>query len=116
MGYAWAQTWKDSFPRSWLDRVEHDESFFYRYTLSFHWVMAQFTPAPTPFYPGNSAELLFAIGMLYTGFMVFSSFLGNVAARFTLMRKRASEIGDQEALVRQFFLQHGISRRLTQAI
>mmetsp|Transcript_99692 Transcript_99692/g.281445 ORF Transcript_99692/g.281445 Transcript_99692/m.281445 type:complete len:691 (+) Transcript_99692:108-2180(+) len=115
--YAWVQVWKGTFANSWLDSFQDEDlSVGYIYALCFHWVMCQFTPGPTPFYPANIPELTFAIVLLFFGLMIFSSFLAHVSSRFTFIRQSAMKALNQDVLIRQFLVEHGISRSLGQSI
>lgn len=42
---------------SWLSQLDPVESsMLYRYAVSFHWTMSQFTPAPNNFHPKNAED------------------------------------------------------------
>jgi hypothetical protein len=78
--------------------------------------MCQFTPAPNPNYPQNLAELCFANMMLFFGFFVFSSFLGNAASRFTMMQTKAMQRSAERGTMRQYFSDHKIGKMTAQRV
>merc|ERR1712157_131535 len=117
MWYAWVCFWSSEFQETWLDYItgERDRIGF-KYAMSYHWVMAQFTPAPHPAYPKNTPELGFAILMLFLGLAIFSSFLANVSSRFTLMQNKANDKAQEEMRIRKSFVEHSISGPLAASV
>jgi len=63
----------------------------YMYLLSFHWAIAQFTPAPNNIHATNFPERLFATVVLFVGLVIFSSLIGRVTALVTQRQKEAME-------------------------
>merc|ERR1719387_640644 len=54
--------------------------------------------------------------MLFFGFFVFSSFLGNAASRFTMMQSKALQKSSERNMMRQYFADHHISKTLGQRV
>eukprot|EP00429_Kryptoperidinium_foliaceum_P018752 CAMPEP_0176041418 /NCGR_PEP_ID=MMETSP0120_2-20121206/20543_1 /TAXON_ID=160619 /ORGANISM="Kryptoperidinium foliaceum, Strain CCMP 1326" /LENGTH=693 /DNA_ID=CAMNT_0017374819 /DNA_START=70 /DNA_END=2149 /DNA_ORIENTATION=+ len=71
----------------------------YLYILSFHWSIAQFTPAPNNVHATNFAERLFATVVLFFGLVLFSSLIGRVTALVTKrQQERVEQMKDMERL------------------
>lgn len=102
---------------SWITRwVNRQASDLYLYTISFHWTMAQFLPAPSPDHPLNFHERVFTIGVLFTGFVVFSSTMGSVTALITTSRKQAYQKMVEGHTIRRFFVDNSVSHVLASRI
>jgi len=63
----------------------------YLYLMSFHWTIAQFTPAPNNVHPTNFSERLYATVVLFVGLVIFSSLIGRVTALVTKRQQEATE-------------------------
>jgi len=92
--------------------VEEDASMAYRYVTSFHWALAQFTPAPNNWHPTNAQERTFAIGTLLFGFTMFSSFLGSITSLLTHIRNSAIRRTEEDLCIREFLHQNNVSLQL----
>jgi len=96
---------------------EENASMFYRYACSFHWSIAQFTPAPVNYHPRNMGERVFAIIVLLMGFIVVSSFIGNVTALVTHARQASEKRATQDRKMRAYVFENkvsiGLSTRLS---
>jgi len=102
---------------SWLSQlVGRSIPSGYLYTISFHWTMAQFLPAPAVEHPKNMYELIFTIFVLWFGFVVFSSTLGSVTALITQARKVAYDQMIENQTMRQFFEQNHVSRSVANRV
>jgi len=86
-----------------------DVGMFYRYCVSFHWSLAQFTPAPNNFHPHNLRERVYAIVVLFLGFGFFSAFLANVTGVVNQALGALKERERQSALARRFITESHIS-------
>jgi len=99
--------------RSWLQQLDLEEDgMLYRYAVSFHWTMSQFTPAPNNFHPINMKERYFAIGVLLFGFTMVSSFLGSITSLLTHIRNSAVKRTEEDMRVREFLSQNNVSLQL----
>lgn len=94
---------------AYFDQNEDDGTMLYRYVLSYHWIMGQFTPAPVNIHPSNALERIFAIAVLFVGFVMFSSFLGSVTSHITTARQVVFDRLRSDSLVRQFLLDNRVS-------
>jgi len=105
-----------SHDSSWLRLVEEDDSMIYRYAIAFHWSLCQFTPAPNNYHPQNAEERVFAIGVLLFGFVLFSSFCGQITTLLTHIRNNASQRIQDDIQLREFLSQSHISLQLGNSI
>jgi len=113
--YSWVKAFSEDRP-NWIEELGSEKSVGFHYIVSFHWVMAQVTPAPTPYAPQNTAEFVFASLILFCGFFVFSSVLGRVAGNFSLVLKKAADQREQQALFHKFVVENRVPLGLTQQI
>jgi len=104
-----------SHDTSWLDSIEH-ESTFYRYVVSFHWSMAQYTPAPSKYHPTNLSEWLYACVVLLFGIAVFSSFLGKITSTLTLLGSYRAQRSREDRKLRQYLLCNKVTTELSARI
>lgn len=91
--------------RNWVDQIEQrigDVPLAQVYAISFHWTIAQFTPSSSPFNPANLQEEVFNLFFIVVGLTLFSSFIGNVTATMTSLRKGAVEHSKHAAAFREF--------------
>lgn len=103
----------EPYEETWIRTlVEEDANKIYRYLVSFHWTISQFTPAPNNYHPQNIKERAFAIGTLLFGFTMFSSFLGSMTTLITQMRNNAMKRSEEDIKVREFLAQNSISVEL----
>jgi len=115
--YAYGNSFKDTYARSWYYELEEeDASMFYRYVCSFHWTIAQFTPAPMNIHPVNLAERLFSILLLFFGLIFFATFIGSVTATINTARASQRKRLNDQTLVRQFIMQNKIPWNMGQRI
>jgi len=113
--YYWVKAFCEDRP-NWIEELGSEKSVGFHYIVSFHWVMAQVTPAPTPYAPQNTAEFVFASLILFCGFFVFSSVLGKVAGDFSLVQKKAADQRELQTLFRRFVVENNVPLGLTQQI
>mmetsp|Transcript_29133 Transcript_29133/g.83508 ORF Transcript_29133/g.83508 Transcript_29133/m.83508 type:complete len:801 (-) Transcript_29133:330-2732(-) len=81
----------------------YDFTVDYQYMTSLHWSLTQFTPASMEVSPHNLSERIFAVCVLLTGMMVFSSLVGSITAAMTQLR-HLSTSADKNFLVLRRFL------------
>lgn len=86
------------------------------YLVSFHWVVAQFTPSGSPHHPRTVGEEFFSIGLIFLGLVIFSSFIGSVTSTITALRKEAMEAARQNAIFSQYCQANGLTWELMQKI
>jgi len=102
---------------SWVSKwSEEDTSTMYLYFLSVHWSMAQFLPAPSTEHPVNFPERVFSVGVLFIGFLVFSSTVGKVTALITEARQRAYSQIRNNHILRRYFAENKVSHKLATII
>lgn len=98
---------------SWAQSLEDESAgIMYRYVTSFHWSLAQFTPAPSNVHPQNILEKGYAVGVVLFGMMLFSSFLGNMTSLITQIRNAAAQRLRQQELVRRFIAENNVTMEL----
>merc|ERR1712194_340510 len=91
-----------------MQHPDYNDMFF-RYVVSFHWSLCQFTPAPNNYHPVTLTERLFAILTLIVGFIVFSSFLGSITTVLTQIRKGAARRQEDDIALRDFLAENEVS-------
>lgn len=84
----------------------------YKYTTSLHWSLTQFTPASMAVQPTNTLERTFAIAVLVSGFVLFSSFVSSITASMTQLRSMQDKVSQQIWLLRRYLRQRGIQPEL----
>merc|ERR1740121_581169 len=108
----------DELAATWARRyIAEQASYGYMYLISFHWTLAQFLPAPNDDHPQNVYERSFAVVVLLTGFVVFSSILGRVIALITDSRQKTYKRMKDKEMLRKFFndnlISNGLAMRIT---
>lgn len=103
----------ESWVSSWMEAGARQP---YLYVISYHWTMAQFLPAPCPDHPRNFNERLFTVGVLFAGFLVFSSTMGSVTALITQSKKTAWEKMRYNNTLRRFYMDNKVSHDLATRI
>lgn len=88
----------------------------YLYASALHWALTQFTPAPMEIAPTNVWERLFAIGVVLSALVVFSSFIGSISAKITEIRQLQAERHLEEARIRDYLGSKHISLEVGSAI
>lgn len=81
---------------------------FTLYIHSFHWALAQFTPAPNNFHPTNTRERTYATGALFVGFLTFASFLASITATVTALRKKNADGVRKEEMIRRYLEENDV--------
>merc|ERR1719174_708688 len=90
-----------------------DAPWGYKYLLSLHWAITQFTPGSMHVQPHNIPERIFAIWCLVFGLVVFSSFLASVTQARMQLSKLMSKFERDLWLLRKYCRQNNVSRSLT---
>mmetsp|Transcript_29020 Transcript_29020/g.83243 ORF Transcript_29020/g.83243 Transcript_29020/m.83243 type:complete len:674 (-) Transcript_29020:123-2144(-) len=72
-------------------RPFQDLPAIYLYLMSFHWTIAQFTPAPSNIHAITGPERVFSTLVLFVGIVVFSSLIGRVTALVTKRHQEATQ-------------------------
>jgi len=86
------------------------------YLVSFHWAIAQFTPAPISIGPKNRLERLFNVGMIFMGVAVVSSIVGSLTALISQSRQKSYQRIVEEETLRKFLIANNISQELARRI
>jgi len=103
--------------KSWLtENVEPEHSGFYQYATSFHWSMTQFTPASMEVFPVNVWERCFTVCVIFSGLIMFSSFLSNTTSAMAQFQKMTSEQQKQKRAMKRYIADHHMSLSLQNSI
>jgi len=98
---------------SWLSPLQDEGAGrLHCYLVAYHWSMAQFTPAPNNYHPGNWRERLYAVCVLFLGLVLFSSLLGSTTALINQSKQQAYAQMRQDDLMRRFFKDNEVSMAL----
>lgn len=102
---------------TWVKEYEVAEApdVMYQYLLALHWAVTQFTPGGMHVQPQNMSERFFAILMLISGMVIFSTILRNIAAAAARLEEFDTSDRDM-GLLRRFCRQHNISDELLQRV
>eukprot|EP00930_Biecheleria_cincta_P050379 TRINITY_DN35532_c0_g1_i1.p1 TRINITY_DN35532_c0_g1~~TRINITY_DN35532_c0_g1_i1.p1 ORF type:complete len:737 (+),score=120.01 TRINITY_DN35532_c0_g1_i1:33-2213(+) len=73
-----------------------------RYCVSIHWTLTQFTPASNEIVPQNVVERFFAICMLISGLVLFSSFVSSITNSMSQLRNMSADQSKQFWLLRRY--------------
>jgi hypothetical protein len=90
-----------------------DASVGAKYTVALHWSLTQFTPASMDVHPVSVLERTFAIVVVTSGLVYFSSFISSITASMQQLRHMNEEFGKQYWLLRRYLRQHSVSQDLT---
>lgn len=104
---------QESWLTEWLDKGYSSQDF---YLISFHWAIAQFTPAPIPFGPVNQRERFFNVCALFIGVAVVSSIIGSLTALISQSRQKAYEQIVQDDALRKFLMDNQVTQELGRRI
>mmetsp|Transcript_38880 Transcript_38880/g.91537 ORF Transcript_38880/g.91537 Transcript_38880/m.91537 type:complete len:858 (+) Transcript_38880:154-2727(+) len=84
-----------------------------RYATALHWSLTQFTPASMEVVPENIYERWYSVLVLLFALCVFGSFVSSVTAAMTNLRRMTTWLDSQLWLLRKYFRERGVSRRLS---
>ncbi|CAK9067603.1 unnamed protein product, partial [Durusdinium trenchii] len=84
----------------------------YMYSTSLHWALTQFTPAAMEVSASNGVERLFTVGVVLTGLIVFSFFVGSINQSLSTLKARSAEDTFQNTLVRRYISERQLSMEL----
>jgi len=96
---------------TWLVSVA-DRDFGYRYTTSFHWSLTQFTPASMEVSPKNTIERIYAIGVLFSALVTFSTFISSITSAMTTLRRINLERSKEREAIRRYIAEKKVSVEL----
>lgn len=95
---------------SFIDSTDLDDrTLWYRYSSCLHWVLAQFTPGTMEIHPENTVERIFAICVVLSGLILFSSLISSISGSFAQLRELRRAWYDENRYLNAFFVQHKIS-------
>lgn len=101
---------------TWLEVLESrnndDVTLKYCYTTALHWSLTQFTPASMEVVPTNALERTFTVTVIILALVSFSSFVSSITNAMTDLRRINERKTRQQETVRQYVLQHKLSREL----
>ncbi|CAE8632466.1 unnamed protein product [Polarella glacialis] len=88
----------------------------YAYTTALHWSITQFTPASMEVVPINELERSFAVFVIVSAMVIFSSFISTITNAMTQLRNLNSERNAELVKLRCFFSDHKVSASLVARI
>jgi len=88
----------------------------YQYLTALHWSFCQFTPASMEVMPYNELERLFAVLVIVSAMVIFSSFVSTITNAMNQLRNLNSERNKNLTLLRTYFKENKISTRLVSKI
>lgn len=98
---------------NWIERHNFkDRPLGERYTVALHWTLTQFTPASMDVQPQNTGERSFAICVLVSGLVLFSSFISSITNSMTQLRSMDDDKSKQFWLLRRYLRNHNIQANL----
>lgn len=101
-GSGW-DTWTEMFVEQ-----EHRE-IAYPYAVALHWSLTQMTPSTNNISPRNVHERSFAVVVVVSALVVFSSLVGSISAKITVLRQLKSRQMEEEAKLREYLSKHRVS-------
>merc|ERR1719424_1175248 len=97
----------------WLIYFEvEDKSDFYKYIVSLHWSLTQFTPSTMNIAPRNSSERTFAVVVVVFALVSFSSFVSGVTNAVNELRTMNAGMTTDGARIRAYLAKKKVSTRL----
>eukprot|EP00428_Durinskia_dybowskii_P011696 CAMPEP_0170224796 /NCGR_PEP_ID=MMETSP0116_2-20130129/12103_1 /TAXON_ID=400756 /ORGANISM="Durinskia baltica, Strain CSIRO CS-38" /LENGTH=877 /DNA_ID=CAMNT_0010475509 /DNA_START=33 /DNA_END=2668 /DNA_ORIENTATION=+ len=96
-------------PRWVAALVAEDRSVPYRYATSLHWSLTQFTPASMEIHPTNTAERIYAITVLFSALVTFSTFVSSITNAMTGLRRVNSERSQQSGFITRYITENHLS-------
>ncbi|CAL1131827.1 unnamed protein product [Cladocopium goreaui] len=104
----------EGFEKSWVSEHfnEGDQHVLSQYLTSVHWAVIQFTPAAMEVMPVNSAERMYAIVVIFSGLVMFSSFVSSMTSAMNLINKLNFEQRQKSTALRQYITENRVSLEL----
>ena len=105
----------EGFDKSWVSEHltgEGDQHVLSQYLTSVHWAVTQFTPAAMEVVPVNSAERMYAIVVIFSGLVMFSSFVSSMTSAMDLINKLNFEQRQKSTALRQYITENRVSLEL----
>lgn len=97
---------------SWVkDQGLEDESGHYRYTVSLHWALGQFTGGGD-IAPQNLIERTFAVAVLFPAFVISALVVSGITTAMTRLQLIGEHETRQFATLQRYLSDHGISNKL----
>lgn len=103
------------FERNWISEYlsyEDEQHVVAQYLTSVHWAVTQFTPAAMEVNPMNVAERMYAIVVIFSGLVMFSSFVSSMTSAMNLLNKLTFEQRQKGAALRQYIADNRVSLEL----
>lgn len=103
---------------AWVDNLLdiEDRDDLYLYATSLHWSVTQFTPASMEVQPRNTTERFFAICVIVSALVVFSSLVSSITSAMTQLRMYYDHKYEQEEKIRRYVIEKRISHELAARI
>jgi hypothetical protein len=116
--YALSNSLREDFSQpAWVDQLYAEErATLYFYFTALHWSVTQFTPASMEVQPRNSSERIFAVVIVFTALMVFSSFVSGITTSMTSLREFNKHRDEQLQLLRKYIIDKKLSMDLSHRI
>merc|ERR1712232_806370 len=101
--------------RTWAHSIDQSNHLLL-YGTSLHLALTQYMPAPMDIAPVTEAERFFAIFVVLSALLVFSSIVGSISAKITELRQLKLDEVVAQSQLRQYLTDKGISLQLGQRI
>jgi len=110
--YAVSMMVESKYPR-WVTNLEQERrTVAYMYLTSLHWSLTQFTPASMEVVPRNEMERLYAIFVLFSALVTFSTFVSSITTAMTNLRRVNAERSQQKAFIDRYIAENHLSVEL----
>ncbi|CAK9028362.1 Potassium voltage-gated channel unc-103 (Ether-a-go-go-related gene potassium channel homolog) (ERG homolog) (Eag-related protein homolog) (Ether-a-go-go-related protein homolog) (Uncoordinated protein 103) [Durusdinium trenchii] len=86
-----------------------DQQVLSQYLTSVHWAVTQFTPAAMDVVPVNPAERMYAIVVIFSGLVMFSSFVSSMTSAMDLINKLNFEQRQKSTALRQYIKENRVT-------
>jgi len=96
-------------PRWVAAMLADGRSVQYQYATSLHWSLTQITPASMEVHPKNTGERVYAIIVLLSALVTFSTFVSSITTAMTGLRRMNAERSQQQAFITRYITENQLS-------
>jgi len=104
---------RESHQHSWLDTVEAASSPNRQYTHAFHWVLAQFTPAPIDFSPENQLERVANIVIIMFSLLAIGSSVSKMTSTIVQLDKMNRDVSQAKKQLQRYLRDNHIPMEMS---
>merc|ERR1712232_74849 len=99
--------------RTWITQhLRKSDDLAYRYSLSLHWSLAQFSGGMDEVVPHNLLERIYAVSTWVLGFMLAAVLASSLTSEITRLQIISNQHAQQLSILRRFLSDNGVSNRL----